>query len=825
MKGTWRSAMPCIEKQGCRASALAQFVGVVVSLAGPSWAGSPITAPPASPVRDAGWPREYKNEKGRLVVYQPQIDSWENYRKLKARAAVALTPSGEAKPVYGVLYVRAETQADVDHRTVLIGKINIEEARFPSAAPNRTADLTALVRQLVPLAPIAISTDRLIAGLERSKSAAREVQVSLDPPAIFVSRKPAILVITDGKPALSGIAGTDLQFVVNTNWDLFFDPQSGRFYLLNEGTWFSSPSAPPVGGGAAREILGPWTATQELPGGLSRLPADDNWSAVKQHVPARAAKLGPVPVVFTSDKPAELIVTAGKPQVARIGGTHLFAVTNTQSDLFFHEGDRYWYFLTSGRWFRSSTGQGSWEPAGAPLPAEFAQIPADHPKAHVLTSVRGTREADEAVLLASIPQTATVSRTEARAEVSYAGEPQFKPIEGTSVSYAVNTSSDVLRVGDLYYLCFQGVWFVSTSPTGPWTVTDKVAQEIYSIPSSSPKYHVTYVQVYESTPSTVVVGYTSGYTGVYVSSGTVYFGTGYYYAPYVAWGVAAYPVYYPYPYYSYGVAATYNPVTGTYARGAAVYGPYGGYGRAAAYNPVTGTYARAGAAWGPNGSAWGASAANPVTGQYGRAGGAYDPWSDTYAAGYRRGNQYCQWGERVVGSGDDWVHSGYRSTSGGTVAAAETSAGGNVVAAGNGQNAAYVGKDANNNVYAGANGNVYKRDSNGGWYQYNDGGWNQVNKPQPGTSAGQQSGGWNQTNRPQLGTTAGFQNGGLENEARARSWGSQRAQQFGSGPFSNRGGGWSPSNGAFGGGHGFGGGGSRPSGGFGGGGGFRGRRR
>jgi len=150
MKGTWRTAMPWNEKKGRRASALAQFVGVVVGLAGPSWAGTPISTPAASPVRDAGWPREYKSEKGRLVVYQPQIDSWENYRKLKARAAVALTPAGGVKPVYGVLYVRAETQADVDHRTVLIGKINIEEARFPSAAPNRSAELTALASRRPP---------------------------------------------------------------------------------------------------------------------------------------------------------------------------------------------------------------------------------------------------------------------------------------------------------------------------------------------------------------------------------------------------------------------------------------------------------------------------------------------------------------------------------------------------------------------------------------------------------------------------------------------------------------------------------------------------
>ncbi len=50
---------------------------------------------------------------------------------------------------------------------------------------------------------------------------------------------------------------------------------------------------------------------------------------------------------------------------------------------------------------------------------------------------------------------------------------------------------------------------------------------------------------------------------------------------------------------TYGFTAWYDPYTGTFGRGAAVYGPYGGAGGFAAYDPRTGTYARGGAVYGP----------------------------------------------------------------------------------------------------------------------------------------------------------------------------------------------------------------------------------
>ncbi len=316
------------------------------------------------------------------------------------------------------------------------------------------------------------------------------------------------------------------------------------------------------------------------------------------------------------NKPSELIVIQGSPELRPMAGTQLSWVTNTESDLFFHAGTRCYYFLVSGRWFRTLALQGPWQEASATLPEDFKRIPLDHPRAHVLAAVPGTREAEDAVLLATIPRTAEIKRNEATAEVQYVGTPQFEPIPGTSVAYAKNTPSDVLRIGDRYYLRFQRVWFASTNPNGPWHPTDKVPQEIYSIPESSPKYNVTYVRIYESTPSTIVVGYTPGYYGAFVSGGIVVWGTGYYYPPYIGVGVAPVPVYWGSSYYTYGASTWYNPATGVYARGSAVYGPYGGYGAAAAYNPRTGTYSQGAAVWGPSGGAAAGRTYNPTTGTY-----------------------------------------------------------------------------------------------------------------------------------------------------------------------------------------------------------------
>jgi hypothetical protein len=334
----------------------------------------------------------------------------------------------------------------------------------------------------------------------------------------------------------------------------------------------------------------------------------------------------------------------------------------------------------------------------------------------VLVSVPGTNEANDAVLLAQIPNTVIVDRAKAEAEVkvNYDGQPEFKPIESTSLSYASNTQDKVIKVGDLYYLCFQAVWFMSTSPTGPWKTADSVPKEIYTIPTSSPVYNVTYVTQTTTPSGETEASSTAGYLGMFIIGAavgaTIAYGSGYYYPPYYYYGPYPYPIYRPYP-ITYGVGAYYNPHNGAYGVARGAYGPYGGVAGAAWYNPSTGTGGRAVGGCGVYGCAGAARAYNPYTGAYGAT---------------RQGsNAYSQWGSSVVTKGDKWAQTGHYSDSRGTVAGARGSEGGRVVG-GSGQNGSgFVGQSGSGDIYADKDGNAYKK-TDSGWQQYENGGWNQV---------------------------------------------------------------------------------------------------
>jgi len=236
------------------------------------------------------------------------------------------------------------------------------------------------------------------------------------------------------------------------------------------------------------------------------------------------------PAVYVTTSPAELIQSKGRPQFSPIPNTQLTYVTNSENDIFMYLPTQAYYTVLSGRWFTAKVLRGQWNPvADGELPQDFAKIPADSPKASVLASVPDTKQARQAVITSQIPETAAVTRKDAKLSVRYDGEPQFKPVEGTSLEYAVNTSTDVIHAEGKYYACHDAVWFVSATPAGPWVVADYIPAEIYRIPASSPLYHVRYVRVYSATPDSVYFGYTPGYMGAYAWHGVVVYGTGWAY--------------------------------------------------------------------------------------------------------------------------------------------------------------------------------------------------------------------------------------------------------------------------------------------------------
>ncbi|MDJ0840867.1 MAG: hypothetical protein QNK37_30425 [Acidobacteriota bacterium] len=627
-----------------------------------------------------------------LTLYQPQVTAWSYFVDIEASMAVTLMPKAGGEQQVGAVFLKASTRTDMENRKVFIYDLKIDQVRFPSLDDAASARVAAEVRAIFPKSAVEVSLDRVLADLDRTEAQKQEIEVKVDPPRIFVSQSTAVLVIFDGEPILKEIEDTDLLYAVNTNWDVFFYKGAGHYYLRNEKLWLR-----------ADNIEGTWQSVSYLPSVFNALPDSKDWEETRAHL---IPKPGPLPRVFVSTRPAELILIEGKPKQSEIPGTGLRYVTNTQADLFYDPAGRSYYFLVSGRWFKAADLNGPWTWT-AVLPEGFARIPPDHERGAVLVSVPGTPQAEEAILTAQIPRTAVVKRDEVTLTVPYEGEPKFKKIEGTSMTYAVNTSYTVIKVEGRYYCCHEGVWFEAPGAAGPWAVCDSVPATIYTIPPSSPCHNVTYVTVYESSPTHVTCGYTAGYLGLYIAFGCVVYGSGWYYPPYYYRGI-----YYPYP-PTYGFAAWYNPYTGTYGRGAVGYGPYGGAGRAATYNPRTRTYSRQAAAWGPYGGVW--------------AGEAYNPRTNTYARGYREATPYARWGEGVVSRGDEWIHAGRYTDSRGTRSAWETSKGGAGVHYRGQGHSATIARDKNNNVYVGKDGHVYKKENNN-WYRKDKGGWNQVDQ-------------------------------------------------------------------------------------------------
>jgi hypothetical protein len=677
---------------------------------------------------DGGWPRTNVTASGAtLIVYQPQVASWANRKHAVFYSAISYMPKGATKAALETIKVESDTSVSVGDRLVNFSEFKITESNFPTLQREELRTVIEEITAAIPLNQRVIALDHVLANVNKSEIIPKNVEgVKADPPTIFFSTTPAVLVNLDGDPIWSPITGNDLKSAVNTNWDLFEYSQAQTFYLRDNDIWLK-----------ATDVKGAWAPAGDLPESFKKLPDDNNWKEVKANVPGKKVSASKAPKAFVSTTPAELILLQGEPNYLAVqGAQQLLWVSNTESDVFRMGKTGLVYFLVAGRWFSAPDFTGPWTFATPNLPADFKAIPLEHPRSRVRASVPGTDEAIDGVLLAEIPQTARVNKSLKAPDVVYQGAPEFKPIEKTTVERAINTDKDIIKVGDLYYMCFQGVWFMATAATGPWEVTGTVPKQIYEIPVSSPAYPVTYVTVDQSTSDAVVFATAMAYTGLMVAWGCAVWGTGYYYPPYIHYG--AYPIYYPH-YPTYGYAAVYNPWTGSYARGAVAYGPYGGAGVGARYNPTTGTYARGAAAYGPYGGAAAGQAYNARTGTYARGGMAYGPYgaqgaaqaynprTGAYGATRQGSNVYGNWGASEVQRGDQWATTSHATNyaTGTTTRTAATSGGGAAASRSGPAGNSVAGRTASGDLYAGHDGNVYKNEG-GGWQKHDNGGWNNV---------------------------------------------------------------------------------------------------
>ncbi len=162
------------------------------------------TGAAASPIPADPWPRVVDLTTGQVLVYQPQVNKWDD-NQLDFRAAMAFKKDNSNEQTFGVVFATTRTQVDKVARTVVFENLAISKIDFPtlpdrgaSFGPELTKEFAAKIRTM--------SLDRLQASLAAAGIKPPAVEVNNAPPQVIVSYSPAILVPIDGAPVLKPVA-------------------------------------------------------------------------------------------------------------------------------------------------------------------------------------------------------------------------------------------------------------------------------------------------------------------------------------------------------------------------------------------------------------------------------------------------------------------------------------------------------------------------------------------------------------------------------------------------------------------------------------------
>jgi hypothetical protein len=651
------------------------------------------------------WPKSITADDGTVInIYQPQAEFFAG-NTLKARSAISVLKTGTKDPVFGVFWSTATVETDKDTRDVAIETIKINNLKIPTdSSPVETKYIETTLESFIPKVVGHLPLDEVLASLDQQEEETKLSQnIGHHLPKVIYRTQKSMLVLIDGEPKLRKNTKWGLNVVVNTPFTIV-ENKDGKFYLYGGGHWYMAPAP-----------TGPYTyAGDKVKHNLKKIARELKKIARKtDDMPNSESPDEPVYDIIVSTAPAELIQSNGNPDLTPIAGTSLLYVRNSDNDIFVDTHTQQYYVLLSGRWYTANAlnENSQWQyVASNQLPADFAKIPEGSPKDDVLASVAGTEPAREAVIDAQIPQTAKIDRRTAATHVEYDGTPQFKPIEGTDMQYAVNTSSTVLLENGKYYAVDNGIWFMADNPMGPWAVATMRPEEMDQIPPTSPVYNAKYVEVYEATPDYVYMGYTPGYLNSFVDGPTVVYGTGYDYQPWDG------DYYYPRP-WTWGFDMNYNPWSGW------------GFGEDYDYD-----WFDDGFGWGDGfglglgyGMGWGGWGGG---GWWGGAGGYRPAYRNWHGGRFGNGGRGGYYGDHTAIDGNTHMHMRYNNniyrSRQGVIPRTRGNEGGfagnNGFRGNNGMRA--VG---GNNIVSDRQGNIYQRGAQGQWQQRVNRGWAAVN--------------------------------------------------------------------------------------------------
>ncbi len=200
-----------------------------------------------------------------------------------------------------------------------------------------------------------------------------------NPPRIVVATEPTELVVTEGKPALKPVAGTDgnLLAVDNTESDILVDVPRQDYYVLLSGRWFRGKS---LSNGAAWSYVPP----DALPDSFAKIPPDsdagDMRAAVAGTDEAEDAVLDAQIPQTTAVRRSEATLEVrwdGEPKFIPIEGSATSYAANASTSVLLI-GNRY-YACENAVWFESDSPEGPWTVAESVPTEDIDGIPPSVP--------------------------------------------------------------------------------------------------------------------------------------------------------------------------------------------------------------------------------------------------------------------------------------------------------------------------------------------------------------------------------------------------------------------------------------------------------------
>jgi hypothetical protein len=204
-------------------------------------------------------------------------------------------------------------------------------------------------------------------------------------PSVYLITVPAELLVTQGQPKFTPIAGTKLLYVENSENDIFLDNSTEMFYILVSGRWFRSNSLP----------NGPWSyvTAADLPSDFTEIPVDSPKASALVSVPGtpqakEALIANQIPQTAAISRSAATLNVAyyGAPDFQLIEGTHLLYGVNTSTPIVYLPASSRYYAVQNAVWFESPNARGPWTVATSVPPAIYA-IPPSCP-IHYVTYVQ-----------------------------------------------------------------------------------------------------------------------------------------------------------------------------------------------------------------------------------------------------------------------------------------------------------------------------------------------------------------------------------------------------------------------------------------------------